>query len=71
MGLTGLATSRWAAATVGMGNKCNVIKKVKSASGKGVALPPPVSSRKEQSNSCFYSRGATELPQGSVVAKQS
>lgn len=31
-GLTGLAASRWAAVTVGMGNECNVIKKVKSAS---------------------------------------
>ena len=28
VGVTGLATSQWAAATVGMGDKCNVIKRV-------------------------------------------
>lgn len=71
MGLTGLATSQWAAVTVGMGNKCNVIKKVKSASGKEIALQPRVLSMKEQSNSYFNSRVVTEIPQRDIEAKQS
>lgn len=58
--------------TVGMRNKCNVIKKVKSASGKkDVALRPLVLSVREQSNSRFYSRAGTEIPRRKTVAKQS
>lgn len=69
MGLTGLATSQWAAVTVGMGNKCNVIKKVKSACGKKITLQSLVLSKTERNNSYFNSRVVTEIRQKKTVAK--